>query len=105
MCGQPGRTGGYKDATSLILTTEGTHTIAYRTNRGAVTLRLPLPSAGCRLTDEAGQPIEWTAGDDHCLLPMSTTRYFFQCGQATRQQVLNALKKSTFQQKREGENE
>jgi len=99
------RPGGYKDATSLIFTEGGKQTITYRTNRGAGTLRLPLPSAGCRLTDEAGESVEWTTGDDQCVLPMCASRYFFECGQATRQQVLDALKKSTFHQKQEGDNE
>ena len=91
------RPGGWKDATAMIFTADGRQTIAYRTNRGSGRLRLPLASDGCRLYDEAGQPVEWTAGGDHCILPMEPPRHFFQCADATREQVLEALKQSTFE--------
>ena len=91
------RPGGCKDATALIFTRDGKQTITFRTNRGRGTLRLPLPSAGCRLTDGAGEPVAWKARGDHCELPMEATRYFFECGSATRAQVLDALKRATFE--------
>jgi len=89
------RPGGHKDATALVFTRGGKQTIAYRTNRGGGTLRLALPPEGCRLADEAGKPVAWQPGGDHCLLPMDTRRRFFLCGAATRQQVLDALKRAT----------
>jgi len=91
------RPGGWKDATALIFTADGRQTVAYRTNRGSGRLRLALSSDGCRLSDEAGAPVPWTAGGDHCVLPMEPTRHFFQCGPATRAQVLEALRQSTFE--------
>jgi len=61
-------------------------------------LRLLLPSDGCRLYDEAGQPAPWTAAGDHCIVPMGLGRHFFECGAASRQVVLGALDQSTFEQ-------
>lgn len=89
--------GGCKDATALIFTANGRQTITYRTNRGSGRLRLALASDGCRLTDEAGKRVPWTAGGDHCVLPMEPTRHFFECGPATRAQVMEALRESTFE--------
>jgi predicted deacylase len=91
------RPGGWKDATALVFTADGRETIAYRTNRGSGTLRLPLAGEGCRLYDEDGEPVQWTAGGNHCVLPMGPARYFFECGSATREQVLEALKQSKFE--------
>lgn len=92
------RPGGYKDATALVFTDNGKQTITYRTNRGSGKLRLPLCSDGCRLYDEAGQPVPWTAAGDHCIVPMGPSRLFFECGAASRQDVLDALEQSTFEQ-------
>jgi len=88
------RPGGLNDATAIVFTADGRETIAYRTNRGSGKLRLPLPSEGCRLCDETGEPVEWTAGGDHCVLPIGPARHFFECGGATRVQVLKALEQS-----------
>ncbi len=92
------RPGGYKDATALVFAHDGKQTIAYRTSRGSGRLRLLLPSDGCRLYDEAGQPAPWTAAGDHCIVPMGLGRHFFECGAASRQVVLGALDQSTFEQ-------
>jgi len=92
------RPGGCEDATALIFTDRGKQTIAYRTNRGRGKLRLPLPSGGCRLYDETEKPIRWEAGGDHCILPMGLDRCFFECGAASRRQVLDALEQASFEQ-------
>ena len=86
------RPGGCKDATALVFTRDAKQTIAYRTNRGEGTLRLPLTGDGCRLYDESGTPVKWTSGGDHCVLPMGTRRLFFEHPTATRRQMLDALK-------------
>jgi hypothetical protein len=90
------RPGGCQDATALVFTVEGRQTIAYRTNRGAGKLHLPLPGEDCRLYDEAGKPVSWTCEADRCILPMGPGRLFFECGRASREQVVEALKASRF---------
>jgi len=91
------RPGGCKDATAMIFTRDGKQTIAYRSNRGEGKLRIPLASEGCRLVDPSGKPVPWTAGKDHCVVPVTTTRCFFQCGAADRRGVLDALGRSKFE--------
>ncbi len=90
------RPGGCKDATAMIFTADGKQTIAYRTNRGEGTLELRLAAKGCRLHDELGEPVQWKSDGGRCVVPMGLNRLFFECGDATRAEVLDSLNRSKF---------
>ena len=91
------RPGGCKDAAAMVFTREGKQVIAFRTNRGHGTLRVPLPPAGCRLADAAGSAVEWRTEQGGCAVPMGKERLFLECGAASRDEVLAALKGATFE--------
>lgn len=90
------RPGGYKDATALCFEQDGKQTLVLRTNRGHGALVLPISGKGCRLRDAEGNPLEFEVGKGLCRIPMDTSRVFFECGDASREEIRAALEQATF---------
>ncbi len=91
------RPGGYKDATALCYEKDGRQTLVLRTNRGHGALLLPISDKGCRLRDAEGNPLEFEVGKGLGRIPMDTSRVFFDCGDATREEIRAALEQATFE--------
>ena len=81
----------------MVFSRDAKVTISYRNNRGSHQLEMKLPSDGCRLYEKAQRPIVWRASAGRCILPASTPRCFFECGNITREQVVTAIEQANLQ--------